>query len=64
MTHKDEKYILNTITENNIMLERIIQILNTYIANSSQENDNDFSRNVLANIVSEIFTSNKKRGQH
>lgn len=59
MTYDEETYILNTITrirnethENNIMLKQIIKVINTYIAHHNQENNNDFDRNVLANIIS------------
>lgn len=59
MTYDEETYLLNTITrirdkthENNIMLKQIIKVINTYIAHHNQENNNDFDRNVLANIIS------------
>ena len=59
MTYDEETYLLNTITrirnethENNIMLKQIIKVINTYIAHHNQENNNDFDRNVLANLVS------------
>ena len=59
MTYDEETYLLNTITrirnkthENNIMLKQIIKIINTYIAHYNQENNNDFDRNVLANLIS------------
>lgn len=38
--------------ENNIMLKHIIKVINTWIKHHSQENANDFDRNVLANIIS------------
>ena len=64
MTHKEETYLLDTVTENNIMLHQIIKVLNTYISNHNKENEDDFTRNVLANMVSEMFTRSKnKRGQ-
>ena len=59
MTYDEETYLLNTIThirnethENNIMLKQIIKVINTYISHHNQENNNDFDRNVLANIIS------------
>ena len=59
MTYDEETYLLNTITrirnethENNIMPKQIIKVINTYIAHHNQENNNDFDRNVLANLVS------------
>jgi hypothetical protein len=63
MTYKEESYVLDIVTENNIMLKQIIQVLSTYIVNHNKENEEDFTRNVLANMVSEVFTGNK-RGQH
>lgn len=41
--------------ENNIMLKQIIKSINTWFSHHNQENENDFDRNVLANIVSSIF---------
>ena len=59
MTYDEETYLLNTITrirnethENNIMLKQIVKVINTYIAHHNQENNNDFDRNVLANLIS------------
>jgi hypothetical protein len=46
-----EQFIRET-HENNIMLKQIIKVLNTYISHHNQENDNDFGRNVLANLIS------------
>lgn len=59
MTRKEENYILDLLErirdethENNIMLKQIIKYINTINAQHHQENDNDFGRNVLANVVS------------
>ena len=41
------------------MLRQIIKVINTWFAHHNQENDNDFNRNVMANIVSNIFDFNK-----
>lgn len=38
--------------ENNKMLKQIIRVINTYIANHHNENQEDFGRNVLANMIS------------
>lgn len=38
--------------ENNLMLKQIIKVINTYIARHHQENEDDFDRNVLANLIS------------
>ena len=40
------------------MLRQIIKVINTWFAHN-QENDNDFNRNVMANLVSNIFDFNK-----
>jgi hypothetical protein len=61
MTRKDEDYLLDTLDsiqeevhENNIMLHQICNVINRYLANHHQENENDFGRNVLANLLSNI----------
>lgn len=43
------------VHENNIMLKQIIKAINTWFSHHNQENENDFDRNVLANIVSSVF---------
>lgn len=43
------------VHENNIILKQIIKVINTWFAHHNQENDNDFDRNVMANLVSNIF---------
>ena len=62
MNRKEENYTLDLLErirddthENNIMLKQICKVINTYLANHSKENENDFERNVLANLVSNIF---------
>lgn len=59
MDYKEETYLLNTIDdikeevhENNRMLKQIIRVINTYILNHHNENEDDFGRNVLANLIS------------
>ena len=69
MTRKDEEYLFDTLEsiqekmhENNIMLHQICNVINRYLANYHQENENDFGRNVLANLLSnmvELRTLNK-----
>ena len=69
MTRKDEDYLFNILDsiqeevhENNIMLHQICNVINRYLANHHQENENDFGRNVLANLLSnmvELRTLNK-----
>ena len=38
--------------ENNIMLRQIIKYLNKEIAYANIENENDFIRNIMANLIS------------
>lgn len=45
--------------ENNIMLKQIIKVINTWFDHHNQENENDFDRNVLANMISSMFNINK-----
>lgn len=59
MTYDEESYILDALDqviqethENNIMLKQIIAVINTYLARHHQENQDDFNRNVLANLIS------------
>lgn len=62
MTRKDEEYIFETLEqiraethENNIMLRQICKVINHYLRNHSNENMNDFGRNILANLFSNII---------
>ena len=59
MTYKEESYLLDTINgiavevhENNLMLRDICKVVNTYLANHNSENEDDFGRNILANMIS------------
>ena len=59
MTYKEESYmldsigeIMNEVHENNLMLHQICDVVNTYLANHNSENEDDFGRNVLANLLS------------
>ena len=59
MTYKQEQYILDSIEQikqethlNNLMLCDICDVINVYLANHSKENEDDFGRNVLANLIS------------
>ena len=61
MTYKQEQYILDSIEQikeevhlNNLMLCDICDVINVYLANHHKENEDDFGRNVLANLVSNI----------
>ena len=53
------KQLIKETHENNIMLRQIIKVINTWFANHNQENDNDFNRNVMANLVSNVLDINK-----
>ena len=47
--------IYTEVHENNIMLRQIVKVINVYLARHHQENDDDFNRNVLANMVSNVM---------
>ena len=66
MNKRDEEYLFEIIEEikdevheNNIMLKQIIRFINTHIARHHQENNDDFGRNVLANLISGVLDINK-----
>lgn len=71
MTYKEERYILDSIEQikeethlNNLMLCDICEVINTYLANHHKENEEDFGRNILANMISnalELRGLGKKR---
>ena len=48
--------IYSEVHENNIMLHQLCQVVNTYLSRHHQENEDDFGRNVLANLVSEVVS--------
>ena len=59
MTYKEESYTLDSITqmkalleENNSMLRDLCNAVNVYLSRHQQENEDDFGRNVLANLIS------------
>lgn len=67
MTTKEENYLLDTLErirdethENNVMLKSIIKYLYYKESDANGENERDFGRNVLANIVSNIFGFSKR----
>ena len=47
------------VHENNIMLRQIVKVINTYLARHHQENEDDFNRNVVANMVSNLIEDTK-----
>lgn len=69
MTKRDEEWLLQKTYENNQllkannqMLKQIVNVLNYHIAHANEENDNDFGRNVLANLISNIVNPRGSRG--
>lgn len=66
MNRKDEDYMFRLLEriraethENNIMLKQICKVINVYLANHHQENEDDFNRNILANLISNGLDFNK-----
>ena len=53
------KQLIKETHENNIMLKEIVKCINTYIKHHPIENDNDFMRNILANLISNGFDFSK-----
>ena len=67
MTRRQEIDIINAlgniyseVHENNIMLHQLCQAVNTYFARHHQENEDDFGRNVLANLISEAIERKRR----
>lgn len=59
MTRDEEIELLDNLErirdethENNIMLRQIVGFINHTIINARKENEDDFGRNVLANLIS------------
>ena len=44
------------LKDNNRMLREIINVINIWLAYHNEENDRDFNRNVLANLISSFMT--------
>lgn len=66
MMYDEEIYLLDSIeriekkvNENNKMLRSIIKVLNYYLANAKNENEQDFGRNILANMISNMIDIGK-----
>lgn len=62
MTYDEESYILDSIAQikaevhyNNQMLSQLCHVVNMYLANHNKENEEDFGRNVLANVISQFI---------
>ena len=61
MNRREERQLLEEVHENNIMLHQICDVINVYLGRHQQENEDDFGRNVLANIVSNVFDGGVRR---
>ena len=48
--------LLRLTQENNLMLKQIIAYINGVNSQASTENENDFIRNIIANLISSSFT--------
>ena len=64
MTYDEESVLLDSIQQikeethlNNLMLCDICEVINRYLANHHRENEDDFGRNVLANLISGLVDS-------
>ena len=44
------------LKDNNRMLREIINAINIYLSNVTGENQNDFERNIIANLISTHMT--------
>ena len=62
MTYDEESYILDSIAQikaevhhNNQMLSQLCHVVNMYLANHNRENEDDFGRNILANLISQFI---------
>ena len=70
MTKRDEEWLLQKtfennqlLKENNKMLKQIVNVLNYYISYAREENEHDFGRNVLANLISNVVDLRTIRGR-
>ena len=70
MTKRDEEWLLQKtlennqlLKENNKMLKQIVNVLNYHIVHAREENEQDFGRNVLANLISNVVDLRTIRGR-
>ena len=68
MTYDEESWLFDTldqmareIHQNNLMLKDLCNVVNVYLVRHNQENEEDFGRNVLANLISSTLDRNKFR---
>lgn len=66
MSGRDEAWLLDHMDqllqlafENNRMLIDLCHVVNIHLANHDKENEDDFGRNVLANIISSTMGFNR-----
>jgi hypothetical protein len=52
MNRREERQLFEEVHENNIMLHQICDVINVHLARFHQENEDDFNRNILANLIS------------
>jgi len=60
MTPEEEKHLIETVEENNRMLKEIIKFINFTMLKSNEDSINDFYRNVLANMISNVIQPFRK----
>lgn len=51
--------LLDVAYDNNRMLKYIVKCINAHLYNADSENNNDFIRNVIANLISSKFSVNR-----
>ena len=68
MTYDEESYILDSIAQikaevhqNNLVLSQLCSVVNIYLSNHHKENEDDFGRNVLANLLSQFLDVGRAR---
>ena len=68
MTYDEESWLFDTldqmareIHQNNLMLKELCNVVNVYLVRHNQENEDDFGRNVLANLISGTLDLSKFR---
>ena len=68
MTYDEESWLFDTldqmareIHQNNLMLKDLCNVVNVYLVRHNQENEEDFGRNVLANLISGTLDLSKFR---
>lgn len=54
----DKKSLEELVKDNNRMLKEIILFINLFGKNIDSDNTGDFGRNVLANMISNVFEGN------